>query len=197
MNSVRWMLLAVASLAPSFAFSGVISFGAKGGVPLTDAFKVSDPSYFSDSRRYTAGPVVEVNLPFRLSVEFDALYRPLKYGFEETTREGATSLSGTASSWSFPLLLKYRLTGGPLRPYLGAGFAFHHLSGLKQLVGSTQGSSSDSSAGVVLEGGLELRAGFVRVSPEIRYTRWGSAGIPLTGFSYQENQAEFLIGIMF
>lgn len=202
-------------LTSTVAFSEIVSFGVKGGVPLTDAFKISGGStFFSDKQPYTIGPVLELNLPFRLSVEFDALYKPLEYGsnVESISPDGRTltSMRTTGSSWQFPLLLKYRLTGGLLRPYLGAGFAFHRLSGLKQLTGRAGDPSpvessepreliDSSGMGAVLGGGLELRVPFIRLSSEIRYTRWGSMNFRSVAgdFRSHANQAEFLLGITF
>jgi hypothetical protein len=47
--------------------------------------------------------------------------------------------------------------------------------------------------------GIEIRALIVKLSPEIRYTRWGSEAFagPRDLFSSNQNQADFLIGITF
>ena len=56
-----------------------------------------------------------------------------------------------------------------------------------------------STAGATLAGGVEVGGRLVRVSAEIRYTRWGSSSFrsALTGLATQLNQADFLLGIMF
>lgn len=196
-------LLLLVLLGSTAAFCELISFGVKGGVPLTDALKVADRStYFSDSGRYTIGPAAELHLPFRISVEADALYKPLKYGLRESPGTDVLPATSTGNSWEFPVLLKYRFSGFLLRPYLGAGFSFHRLSGLKQIAtipGSGGESEAESGAGAVAAAGLELRVPFVRLSSEIRYTRWGSTefGSALAGLSSHRNQAEILIGIAF
>lgn len=175
------------------ALSQPLSFGLKGGVPVTDAFKITGGSgYFSDSKRYTVGPTMELNLPFRISVEFDALYKPLRYG----VANGAVGSATTGSSWEFPLLMKYRLTGGLVRPYLDAGLAFRNLRGFDEGLPELR---ERSSAGAVIGGGLELRAPGIRLSGELRYTRWGSTSIrsALGDLTSQLNQAEFLVGITF
>ncbi len=178
-------------LAPA-ALPQLFSFGVKGGVPLTDAFK--GPARFSlrsEGGTYAVGPAVELNLPFRLSFEIDALYRPVRYQ-SETGTGTTTRVSG--SSWEFPGLLKYRLTGGPARPYLAAGLAFRNLRGFRDNLPELR---KRSAAGAVLGGGLELRVPFIRLSGELRYTRWGSTNFQLGGFRSQLNQAEFLLGLMF
>ena len=48
-------------------------------------------------------------------------------------------------------------------------------------------------------GGLELKVPFIKISPEIRFTRWGAKNISDLGGVLQlnQNQAEFLIGLTF
>jgi len=176
----------------SVAAAQPLSFGVKGGVPLTDAFKGPDLySLRSEGGTYAVGPVVELNLPFRLSVELDALYRPVRYQSE--SRSGTFSrVSG--SSLEFPVLMKYRLTGGLARPYVAAGLAFRNLRGFGEDVSELR---DRSAAGAVLGGGLELRVPFIRLSGELRYTRWGSTSFQLGDFRSQLNQAEFLLGLTF
>ena len=41
---------------------------------------------FSASKNYVVGPMVELNLPFGLAVEADALYRPLNVTTETQSR---------------------------------------------------------------------------------------------------------------
>jgi len=171
-----------------------LSFGLKGGVPVTNAFKITGPSsYISDGGAYTAGPMLEVNLPFRLSVEGDALYRPVEY---RSSGLGGSLLDYSGQSWEFPVLLKYRLTSRRLRPYLGAGLAFRRLRGFDEGVAELR---ERSAAGAVLGAGMELRMPVIRLSGEIRYTRWGSTSFKsaLGDFRSQLNQAEFLVGIAF
>lgn len=205
------------------AFAQGFSVGVKAGVPLTDAFHAVSgnfrdiPSYFSNPPRYTLGPTVELRLPLRLSIELDALYKRLNYNSNTDGGAHGFQLAGTTgNSWEFPLLLKHRLSGGPIRPYLAGGVTFDRLSGFRQLVrGFTGGGlgvvttsqaptelKDDFRTGVVLGGGLEVRALFLRLSPEIRYTRWGRDTFRDTCclgsmLRSNPNQAEFLLGITF
>jgi len=57
-----------------------LSFGLKAGVPLTASI-AADPSASASAttNRYIAGGPIEIHLPLRLSLEFDALYRHLHY----------------------------------------------------------------------------------------------------------------------
>jgi hypothetical protein len=55
-------------------------------------------------------------------------------------------------------------------------------------------------AGVVLGGGVDIHAGFLHIVPEVRYTRWGSThfrDVVNDALNWNQNQAEFLLGITF
>ncbi|MFB3825663.1 MAG: outer membrane beta-barrel protein [Bryobacteraceae bacterium] len=187
------------------------SVGVKAGVPLTDFFTtVRSPNFGfnSNTKRYIVGPSVQLGLPGGLAVELDALYRRLNYEGSGTLADVLTNNRTTGNAWEFPLLLKYRFPAPVARPFLSAGVAWDTLSGLKQSI-STRLNLTETSepkelenkttTGFVLGAGVEVRAPFVRVIPEIRYTRWGShhfrdaAGSLLSN----RNQAEFLLGFTF
>jgi hypothetical protein len=58
---------------------------------------------------------------------------------------------------------------------------------------------SGTNKGAVLGAGLEFNLHLVRVSPEIRYTRWGATNLADFGgvLRSNKNQAEVLIGLTF
>lgn len=185
----------------------VLSFGIKGGVPLTDAFETvrsGNIRYVTDTKRYLVGGTVELRLGFGLGVEFDALYKRLNYGVEQ----GALTASTRGNSWEFPLLFKMRAPTEGVRPYFTAGPSFRHLSGLKQFVLSPLGNretdrpselSNRFTTGFAVGGGLEIGNRF-RLAPEIRYTRWGweTFRSPLDpAFRSNPNQLDFLLGLHF
>ena len=197
-------------------FAQHLSFGVKGGVPLTDAFSASTgspTSYSSVTERYTAGPTAEIDVPFfGLSVEADALYRrigwnssraasPLFEPFQSTARMGA---------WEFDALLKHHLGGPGVHAYLGAGAAFSRLFTTRETYTFPGPPPRDLSKQMVDEvrrkniGGIVVSAGIafggaIRVAPELRYTRWLSNNI-IDGYpnlSTQANQAEALVSLTF
>src|ERR1700745_2882468 len=79
-----FLTIFVFSTASFAQILGPVSVGVKAGIPITDAFSSTtlSPSQklYSSSQNYILGPSVELRLPYRLSVEFDALYRPLTFG---------------------------------------------------------------------------------------------------------------------
>lgn len=193
------LLIAAAPL-----FAQTLQFGVKAGIPVTDFFDTATSgqiSYSSLTRRYTVGPTAELRLPFGLGIEVDALYKRFEY---EHTEDGATS-GARGNFWEFPLLLKVRAPGALARPYLAGGFSFRTIQGLTEfgvdlLPGGDPPELRDNSTrGVVVAGGLEIRAPFVRISPEARYTRWGSRAFDSNNglLESNRNQFEFLVGITF
>lgn len=166
-------------------YSQFFSLGVKAGVPLTDAVHgVSDgtTSVFTDTSRWIVGPTAEVRLPFRLSFEVDALYRRQNY-----TLSGANFAQGfAANDWQFPFLGKYSFGEGALRPFVDAGVTYRHVSS----------GIDPNTAGFTLGGGVTLKALFIRLSPEIRYTRF--SGVNESGpIVRAQNQADFLVGFTF
>jgi len=203
------LVLAVPGFAQSF------SLGVKGGVPLAGAFSTTQGgpvSYSSITRRYAFGPTVEVGLPvLGLHVEADALYRrigwdstraatPLLEPFQSTVRIGA---------WDFDALLKHRVGGAGVHPYLGAGAAFRRFFSTRenyvfpgppprelsnQMI---DGLRHKNIAGVVFSAGIEF-GGALRIAPEFRYTRWLMNNIyDSFGVSTEANEADILLSLTF
>lgn len=200
------MKLVLLFLLGTTGVSAQFSFGVRGGLPLTNFFQAAsnpDETFTSSATRFIIGPTVELRLPAGLSLEGDALFRHFQY-------TGSTNLvdelvhSTASNAWEFPLLLKYRTPGTFVRPFLDGGVAFDHWSGTNQIVAAVTGTGSSSgtsgsNVGFVLGAGIELHLPLVKLSPEIRYTRWGAASVTDLGAALRsnQNQAEFLIGLTF
>ncbi len=62
-----------------------------------------------------------------------------------------------------------------------------------------QQASNTTLRGLVLGAGLDVKALFLHIQPEIRFTRWGAKKYfdPGDFFGRNQNQAEFLLGISF
>jgi len=193
--SRRVRVLLLLGAAAAAALPQRPSFGLKAGVPFQDAVKSESWKglrYDPHSGRYTLGPTFELRLGSSFSVEFDALYRPLKYRryWEDVVGETA------GSAWQFPLLGKVRLSRSLVAPYVAAGVAFNSLHGLKNLPELSESSTSGWVLGVGLEGRLPIG----RISPEVRFTKWrkdnlrsAAGGLGLSNL----NQLEVLVGISF
>ena len=212
MMRTLWLSLLLAGAAGA----GPLSVGIRAGIPLTDFFENVDNGNFvlqSTTHRYIVGPTVELRLPLGFSVQVDALYRRLNYNSTFNLADIVTNNRTTGNAWEFPLLVKYRLSAPLIKPYVNAGLAFDTLSGVKQTVLSTISPnqqttstitnpaelSNNTTKGFVIGFGAEIKAIVLHISPEIRYTRWGSAHfqIPNGSTLSNQNQAEFLVGFTF
>lgn len=200
------------------AFSQPIGVGLKVGLPLTDAFNTaSGPSgsYSSDTKRYIIGPQIELRLPAGLGIELDALYTKLNFSSVGGVAGSVVNAVTDADAWEFPLLLKYKFGGAnaiaaSVRPFVATGASFRRLTGISQIrnfvTGSPQSTSdpaelrNKNSTGFVIGGGLEIRALFLRISPEVRFTRWGTSNFREGVSNLLEtnrNQGQFLVGFHF
>jgi len=194
----------------------------KGGVTATTAIEGSF-GVRSEARRYAVGPTVEFRLPRSFAVEVDALYRRTGYSTTDTAFGITTAARIRANVWEFPILAKHTLPGRglPVRPSVAAGYVVRRASGVKETVHTfgrnpVTGEPVDTTDrldtrfvtrdnptnGVTVGGGANLRAGPLRIAPELRYTRWlgrlfdeqGSRGFFVRSTS---NQVDVLVGVTF
>jgi len=193
-----------------------IAIGVKGGVQLTDDFGPASPAVggvTSESKRYIVGPALDVRLPVGWSFEFDVLYRRLDF---TASLNGGLSAGFTtvkrASSWEFPLMLKYHFLHTPVHPFVGGGFAPRIIRGTEISSGtclcngpSPTPFSSHSETnyptiwGSLISGGVELGTGHLRVSPEVRYAYWSppffKTGLQTYDYKSKQNEVSIFLGI--
>ncbi|MBI4902543.1 MAG: outer membrane beta-barrel protein [Acidobacteria bacterium] len=189
--------------------------GVKLGAPINDPSSRSSVFETYTQSRWTGGPAVELHLPYRFAVEFDALYRTYRqhtsYPFPFGADLNPYQVTGVrkTGAWDLPLLLKYRFRVGALRPFVSAGYqwtressrmtAFYVCTGPQgsckppEVPQEFRGGTFDSSAtmhGPVAGAGLEFRTRFVTITPEFRFTR------PTHGYP-RENRATGMVGFTF
>ena len=165
-----------------------VSLGALVGTNLTGAYSTV-ASGCTNTRSPIAGASLEVHLPRALSVEVDAIHRPVSAYGEALYAGGLIGrFDNTFETWEFPVLAKYRfpLRIRGLQPFAEAGPSF-------RLVGSLTDSSE---YGVFAGAGIEARLRRIRVAPVIRYTRWGPDRFTVT-VSPLRNQLDLLVGVSF
>ncbi|MEO5926413.1 MAG: outer membrane beta-barrel protein [Bryobacteraceae bacterium] len=199
------------------SYAQAVSIGVKGGVPITDAFettKGNSAAYATNTKRYIVGPTVQFNLPARFSIEIDALYKRLGYQYDQSLTNQTVYAKTVANSWEFPALIKFAILPGPVTPFVSVGGSVRHISGIKQIrdtvnaglapvrveVNSATEFNKRNDVGAVFAGGLEFKIGHVRVTPELRYTRWGSENFrdPINALLHtNRNQGDFLMGFSF
>jgi hypothetical protein len=199
------LLVLAAVMCPEWLFGQRVSFGFVGGANITRDFPVSrsvyqDPSYpagltsfdlFSNTHTFIAGFSAEVQIRSGLSLEVNALHRNLNLQRRFILPDGSELQNGssTVTTWEYPMLLKYRLpTVGAIRPFVEAGPSFR--------TRHDPAPTEPSQFGATLGAGVEFRAGRIRISPAIRYTRWQYDGdYPL--IATKRDQVEFVTGISY
>lgn len=188
--SKRLFLAAIFSSSAAFA---QFSVGVKAGVPLNDVYVDANTGKFpqhGSTTRYLIGPEVDLNLPFHVGVEADALYRHYNLG------------GSGINEWDFPILLKYRFSGvALLHPFVDAGPIFNHVSTIRpeiEIVGVTRHTAVP---GVAIGGGVDFKVLLLHVKPEIRYVHWADENFnfgPLNaGLASNQDQVQFLVGFTF
>jgi hypothetical protein len=187
------------------------AFGAIGGIRASNDIV---GLYGSESRRYVVGSAAEFDIGRGLAAEVNALYR--RTGFRTSSSDvfGADETRHRGNTWEFPFLLKYRFPMSRVQPFVEAGYAprwmflYFRREGTRFVPETGQrvpfvqegAFSTDVSHGFVVSGGVELRAGRLRISPGARYTRWGSDPINYyprrgVGAGAALNQVDILLSI--
>ncbi|MCS7314297.1 MAG: hypothetical protein NZ554_02395 [Bryobacteraceae bacterium] len=190
------------------------SFGLKLGWPATDAFKSQSwpgGKYEAASGRWVLGPVFELMLPWRLSVEADLLHRSVEY----RSQGPGESLVTTGRVWTLPLMGRLRLSDRWVAPVVGGGLVWQRFTGLKQTGTEPAGALprqpvavhrnwprelvNKTPRGYVFALGLEGNLLGPRFIPELRYTRWRTDAFRMPDGSALSgrNQFEFILGLMF
>jgi hypothetical protein len=195
------------------ARSQPVGAGVKAGLPLNSAFTLVGAGFEADKPAYVAGPFVEIRLPASFAIEVAALYeRPrIRYAFPSTGLERVTA-DVRASTWQFPLVVKYRLGGGTVRPFVLAGVAAYRVGSIEQRGEIIRQLPEDVrsalnrvagnfvNGGGVAGGGVEFKAGPVRIAPELRFTRWAiskTAGFDVVTFNLEQSRAHLFVSLSF
>lgn len=208
---IRWFLtfLCVAALQAQ-----PLTYGFKLGVPVVDTAGFTPFSSTTQSR-WAGGPAVELHLPRRFSVEFSALLRSsreqsqLSFPFGASVNPYLVSMTDKVKTWDLPLLVKYRFTGGRVRPFVGAGGAWSRRASKHQSVYTCMGPqgscqppeypgeihggftrSTLTKFGPAASAGVEFKTKYVAIAPEVRWNR-AFSGAPV------RNQFMFGVGISF
>jgi hypothetical protein len=161
-----------------------------------------DSAYVTNTHRYTVGPTVEFHFPWRLSLEVDALYSRLGYDHAESNGAYTTT---RANSWQFPVLGKFEILPGPIRPFVDAGASFRNISGIERIRSLVTSDNAPefnkrNDIGATAGFGIAFKFGRMRISPEFRYTHWGGEQFrdPINSYlRMTRNDGTFLLGLTF
>jgi hypothetical protein len=140
---------------------------------------------------FAVGPMVEISLPWRLSLEVGMLYERFHRDVSEGIMPSNGSLANfgyitsvAANAFSFPLLAKYNFAHRRIKPFIEAGATLRHLGNFTGegiqldffLHPSTTTFQFDPGkavdVAVTAGAGFRYRVAVVDVVPEIRYLHW-------------------------
>lgn len=151
----------------------------------------------SGPRGIFPGALVEATISEPLSIEANAIARE----FRSTTERvggvspqpvyGAEPIVGSFSTREFPVLAKWRLTAGIVRPFLAIGPSFR----------IPKKNYYYSACGATAGAGVEIRWKMLRFSPSLRYARWANdRDLPpgeRANSGLRTNQVALLAGVSF
>src|SRR6266436_10037304 len=202
-SSCRNILLIACLSGTCVAYGQRFTYGVKGGVSTIE------PNSFSEdeSRRYIVGATIEFRLWHGFAVEGDFLYRRNGLRFDRSytpaiPSNGDSSLISITQRarldvFEFPVLGKYYFRrDSKVQPFVLTGYSLRkalsnddaHTTTQNRIGISTQDFHSSNWTGLDVGAsfgtGVQWKVGRVAVSPEIRYTRWGSH----PGVGFNKNQ---------
>ena len=204
---LKTSLLVFVSVAAAVAQP--IGLGIKGGLPLNEMFDEQSSNVSTETKMYIVGPMLEVRLPAGLAIEVDALYSRANFSSTLSGVGSIVTAPFNTNAWEFPILLKKKFGGAnavaaSVRPYVGAGASFRRLSGLTNIgsfvTGNQGGEVDKDNTGFVVAGGVEIRALFLKIAPEVRFTYWGTEHFAqgvANLFKTNKAQGQFLVGFYF
>jgi hypothetical protein len=197
MRYLLFLSLTVSGLLAQSDRPGSVSVGFKIGSPLNDPSSQTTFQSSYNQSRWTGGSTVELHLPYRFAIEFDALYWTNRANDSYTFQFGSnlnpysTKSFQKTNAWDLPLLLKYRFQVGSLHPFVSAGYLFTHestdRSTFYQCLGPQdsclpadypvtvlrggQSKKSQFRGGPTAGVGLEFKTGYLTITPELRFSR--------------------------
>lgn len=214
---MRFLFLVLSCVS---ALAAEVSVGLRAGGRATGAF-ASSYDYREESKRYLLGPSLMVAMPRRFAFEADALYSRTGLATGNCFFSSCSVSSTRGNVWTLPLLLRYHLSSGSVRPYVVAGYSIRVVpdAGVEAqswrsgpMVPDEQvdytvqrfhySEPGRTSHGAAAGGGIVFSLGTVSLLPEVRYTRWNSSYWEQSGSrgSYrasQKNQVDVMMGVSF
>jgi hypothetical protein len=143
--------------------------------------------YWSPSKDYAVGGMLELHFNPHWSVEVNGLFRQLNGKWAAIQPDGSVNSISPhpVVTWQFPVLAKYRFQGRKLNPFIEAGPAFRTAGNLN--------SSDPSHHGLTAGTGLEFHWRSLKIAPTVRYTLWAADKYPDNAAQTGPDQVEILL----
>jgi hypothetical protein len=184
MRRTYWSLIVLACIALPLQAQLPLGFGLKGGARLTD-FTSGSSDVTSADHVYTIGPYAELRLPAGFSIEADLLYILAKKKFAKTLIFRPFVEAGLANRYAtgLPGPLSSAEAVVPAPQWFVAGGPIYNVS-----------TTSGWQEGLVLGGGVQFKILMIKISGELRWSRYGNISANSLP-KLNANQAELLLGI--
>jgi outer membrane protein W len=211
----------IATARAASAQDRLVSIGALGGVPFLDQSRGGDESrkYIvgpSVEFRLPARFAIEVDALYRrigttfgYNLSPNAIYiLPPDANMEFFPLTTSYSNRQRGNYWQFPVLGKYyfRPRTAAWQPFVGTGWALRTVAFHSDINATTLDANgmygtnsahvhfrSDTGVGAVVAAGVRFRAGKFALTPQVRYTYWGSTA----QFDLRRNEACVFLGVTF
>jgi hypothetical protein len=193
-----------------------MEFGVRAGIPFSVPLEsdltgagATFSSFAFERSKFSVGPAVTAVVMDRVAVEFDAVYKPMRFRSSFSSPFVLPISTTRAASWEFPLIADYRFLSGSVRPYGGGGLLLG-----QSLSGTTDTQTVDLRTGAVttsrgsfrpflsqlpayvINGGLEWSRSKLVIRPELRFTRWSSVSQP-ADVARRDHEFQYSIGFSF
>lgn len=150
-----------------------------------------------EPRRFLFGPVMQVGVTSRISLEVNALIRSYRTTRTLTFHENGGSVAqsdtrrlGPYARWEVPVLVRYQFGDGKVQPFV--------LGGASVRKAERHSAARGARAGFTTGGGMELPWKAMRFAPQVRYTRWGEGPALAQGYTQlPRNEVYLLFSTMF
>ncbi len=188
---VSFGLLGATLLSPPVAGQS-LSVGVSGGAyPNRDLVKKKRTFPYlpavlrQETAGYVIGPSLELQISKSWSVSAEAFYKPLHYQEVQDLEPPRWPYRVvTLTTWEFPVLLRWKLSGGWVRPLFEGGASVRTTSRLEASIASHFGATAGA--------GFEARWGRFALAPVVRFTHWAD-NTRWASVQSQSNQFEALV----
>lgn len=180
------------------------------------------PSLTPATPRFGGGVTLEYAATRRILVSADVLYQYFSYSSEVVTTltlaDGTSQITNVAEStharyWTVPVLARYATLPAKTasaQVFLGAGVSFRKISDIRTATATTnpdgttitnytpRTSQKLSTFGATAVAGFRVKDEFgIRITPEVRYTRWLSDLFNSWPAQQRRNELSVVIGLTF
>ncbi|MBI5085762.1 MAG: hypothetical protein HZB13_14330 [Acidobacteria bacterium] len=197
----------------TFTIGGRASYLPLGSMLMKPSSAPISNAGLHGTKKFGGGAALELSFKRKFGLDLDAIYRAVGFWTVTDTDIATTVLQTKARYYDFPLTFRYNYfgrTGFASHLFVRGGVALRKVSNLKTTRDVTDNEGNTASGptgsplnhgtvrGLVAGGGMRFRDDFgIKVTPEVRYTRWMAQTFSTAPFMAKRDQLEVVVGITF